>query len=57
MVYSKRDAAVIGRVGMLYCDTSRRKIGRQWELNSLDSVETGLCMLGVEKYTEGEEIN
>ena len=42
---------------MSYCYTSRCKIGRQWELNSLYSVETGLCMVGIEKYTKGEQIN
>ena len=42
---------------MSYCYTSRCKIGRQWELNSLYSVETGLCMVGIEKYTKGEQTN
>ena len=27
------------------------------ELNLLTSVKTGLCMLGIEKYTKGEQIN
>ena len=57
MVYGEGDAAVTGRVGMSYCDTSRFKIGCQWELNSVHSVETGLCMLGTERYTKGEQIN
>ena len=34
-----------------------RESGRQWELNLLHSVETDLCMLGIEKYTKGEKVN
>ena len=42
VLYGEGDAAVIGWVGMSYCDTSRSKIGRQQELKSLHSVEAGL---------------
>ena len=53
MVCEARDAAVMGGGEGGHCD----KIGHQWELNSLHSLETGLCMLGIEKCDKGEQVN
>ena len=57
LVCEEGDPTIIGKVDMSYFDTLRWKIGRQWELNSLHTVETGLWTLGIEKYIKGEEIN